>query len=93
MDWGFICHLYGIGEGKKMPCDALDGDGDGVLSTAINVILDGEIRPGTKWTRRQLKPLASWPEWYGAEKEQLDQMHIAKMCGPPPSQTQQRRGP
>jgi hypothetical protein len=86
-----ISALYEIGEGKKMPCDALDGDD--VLSTAINVISDGEIRPGTKWTRHQLKPLASWPEWYDADKEQLDQMHIAKMFGPPPSQTQQRHGP
>jgi hypothetical protein len=76
-----ISALYEIGEGKKMPCDALDGDD--ILSTAINVISDGEIRPETKWTRRQLKPLASWPEWYGAEKEQLDQMHIAKMFVPP----------
>jgi hypothetical protein len=77
-----ISALYEIGEGKKMPRDALDGKD--AMSTAINVILDGEIRLGTKWTRRQLKPLASWPEWYGAKKEQLDQMHMAKMFGPPP---------
>jgi hypothetical protein len=31
-----ISTLYEIGEGKKMPCHALDGDD--VLSTAINVI-------------------------------------------------------
>jgi hypothetical protein len=81
-----ISALYEIGEGKKIPRDALDGDY--VLSTAINVISDGEIRPGKKWTRRQLKPLASWTQWYGAEKEQLDQMHIAKMFGPPESDPQ-----
>jgi hypothetical protein len=34
-----ISALYEIGEGKKIPRDALDGDD--VLSTATNVILDG----------------------------------------------------
>jgi hypothetical protein len=52
-----ISALYEIGEGKKMPRDSLDDDT--VLSTGISVISDGEIRPGTKWKRRQLKPLAS----------------------------------
>jgi hypothetical protein len=79
-----ISALYELGEGQPIPAGALDDDN--VLTTAINLISDGDVRPGTKWTRRQLKPLASWPEWYGAEKEQLDQMHSAKMFGPPQTQ-------
>jgi hypothetical protein len=76
-----ISALYEIGEGHKVPDGVLDDDE--VMSTAINIISAGDVRPGTKWNRRQLKPLACWPEWYGAEKEQLDQMHCAKMFGPP----------
>jgi hypothetical protein len=75
-----ISALYEIGEGKNIPDDALDGDD--VLSTAIKILPDGEVKPGTKWTCLQLKPLASLPERCGAEKEQLDQMHIANIFGP-----------
>jgi hypothetical protein len=76
-----ISALYEIGEGHKVPDGVLDDDE--VMPTAINIISDGDVRPRDKWTRRQLKPLACWPECYGAEKEQLDQMHCAKMFGPP----------
>jgi hypothetical protein len=76
-----ISALYELGEGQTIPAGALDDDS--VLTTAINMISDGDVRPSTKLTRDPLKHLASWSEWYGAEKEQLDQMHSAKMFGSP----------
>lgn len=76
-----ISALYELGEGQKLHADDIPCDGE--LSHAINSVTEPDILPGTKWTRRQLKPLGSWPEWYGAEKVQLDQMRDAKMFGRP----------
>jgi hypothetical protein len=52
-----ISALYELGEGQPIPAGALDDDS--VLTTAINMISDGDVRHSTKWTRHQLKPLAS----------------------------------
>jgi hypothetical protein len=76
-----ISVLYELGEGRKLRKEEIPDDGE--LSDAICTVVDATMKPGPKWTRRQLRRLGCWDEWYGAEKKQLDEMDSANMFGVP----------
>jgi hypothetical protein len=74
--------LYEMGEGIPMPPDEVPTS-DQLEDLAYNITVSDGMVPGSKWTRRQLKRLACWAEWFAAEKEQLDGMALAKIFGKP----------
>jgi hypothetical protein len=76
-----ISVLYELGEGRKLRKEEIPDDGE--LSDAICTVVDATMKPGSKWTRCQLRCLGCWDEWYGAEKKQLDEIYSANMFGVP----------
>jgi hypothetical protein len=76
-----ISALYELGEGRKLCEDEIPDNGE--LLDAKCAVTNSTMKPGSKWTRRQLRRLGSWEELLGAEKNQLDEMHSSKISGPP----------